>query len=114
MDIEKEIRWVGSSYDDLLAFPDEARRNAGFQLGKVQAGLDPDNWKPFADVGAGCREIRIQEASGVYRVMYVAKFEEAIYVLHCFQKRTQTTSKQDKDIAQARYRGVVHSRKAER
>jgi phage-related protein len=110
---EKEIRWVGSAYDDLLAFPDEPRRYAGFQLGKVQVGLDPDNWKPFDDVGVGTKEIRIRETSGIYRVMYVAKFEEAVYVLHCFQKKVQATSKQDKAIAEARYRAVVNARKAQ-
>ncbi|MDA8093511.1 MAG: type II toxin-antitoxin system RelE/ParE family toxin [Betaproteobacteria bacterium] len=109
---DKEIRWVGSSYDDLLNFPHEPRREAGFQLGKVQAGLDPDDWKPFDEVGAGAREIRIKETSGIYRVMYVAKFSEAIYVLHCFQKKTQATSKHDKDIAAARYRSVAQQRKA--
>ena len=112
MSDEKEIRWVGSAYDDLLAFPDDPRRSAGFQLGKVQVGLEPDDWKPFDDVGAGAKEIRIREASGIYRVMYVAKFEEAVYVLHCFQKKTQVTSKQDKAIAEARYRAVVNARKA--
>jgi len=114
MDDEKQIRWVGSAYDDLLAFPKEARKEAGFQLGKAQAGLEPADWKPFDEVGAGTREIRIREASGIYRVMYVAKFEEAIYVLHCFQKKTQATSKQDKAIAGARYRAVVSSRKEKR
>ncbi len=69
MSDEKEIRWVGSAYDDLVAFPDGSRRSAGFQLGKVQVGLDPDDWKPFDDVGVGTREIRIREASGTYRVM---------------------------------------------
>ena len=108
---EKEILWVGSSYDDLVAFPDEPKRKAGFQLGRVQAGLDPDDWKPFDDVGPGTREIRIKDEQGIYRVMYVAKFEEGIYVLHCFQKKTKTTSKHDKDIAEARYRAVVRDRK---
>ena len=114
MDDEKQIRWVGSAYDDLLAFPKDARKEAGFQLGKVQAGLEPADWKPFDEVGAGAREIRIREASGVYRVMYVAKFEEAIYVLHCFQKKTQATSKKDRAIAAARYRAVVRARKGEK
>jgi phage-related protein len=111
MDDRKQIRWVGSAYDDLLAFPKDARKEAGFQLGKVQAGLDPTDWKPFDEVGAGTREIRIRETSGIYRVMYVVKFEEAIYVLHCFQKKTQMTSKQDKTIAAARYNVIVHGRK---
>ena len=112
MEHEKEIRWAGSAYNDLLAFPQDSRKEAGFQLGKVQAGLDPDDWKPFDDAGAGAREIRIRDTSGIYRVIYVAKFEEAVYVLHCFQKKTQATSKQDKAIAEARYRAVVNARKA--
>jgi len=106
MDDEKQICWVGSAYDDLLTFP-----KAGFLLGKVQAGFEPTDWKAFDDVGAGTREIHIRDASGIYRVMYLAKLEEAIYVLHCFQKKTQATSKQDKAIAGARYRAVVNARK---
>lgn len=108
---EKEILWAGSSYEDLQAFPKEARHKAGFQLGKVQLGSEPDDWKPFDDVGSGVKEIRIRDISGIYRVMYVAKFEEAIYVLHCFQKKTETTSKQDKEIAIDRYRAVINKRK---
>ena len=111
---EKEIRWVGSSYDDLLAYPRAPRKEAGFQLGKVQAGLEPTDWKSFDEVGAGAREIRISDAKGIFRVMYVAKFEEAVYVLHCFQKKTQATSKQDQAIATARYRAVVNARRGKR
>ena len=114
MEQEKEIRWVGSAYADILKFSDEPRKKAGFQLGKVQADLEPEDWKPFDDVGAGAKEIRIRDSSGIYRVMYVAKFEEAIYVLHCFQKKTEATTKQDKDIAQTRYRAVVRERKAKK
>lgn len=114
MEHEKEIRWVGSAYDDLVGFPDEPRRDAGFQLGKVQAGLEPEDWKPFDDAGAGVREIRIKDNSGVFRVMYVAKFDEGVYVLHCFQKKTRATSKHDKDIAKARYRAVVNARKVKK
>ncbi|CAG2133418.1 hypothetical protein D3C81_964610 [compost metagenome] len=106
MDREREIRWVGSAYADLLLFPDDARRQAGFQLAKVQAGLDPTDWKPFGDIGPGTRELRIREASGIYRVMYVARFDDAVYVLHCFQKKTQATSLGDRAIARARYRAL--------
>jgi phage-related protein len=67
VDDEKEIRWIGSSYDDLLAFPEDARREAGFQLGKVQAGLEPTGWKSFDDVGVGTKEIRIKDASVLSR-----------------------------------------------
>ena len=114
MDDEKQIRWIGSAYDDLLAFLEDARKEAGFQLGKVQAGLEPTDWKPFDDVGAGTREIRIRDASGIFRVIYVAEFEEAIYVLHCFQKKTQVTSKQEKAIATTRYRAVLRARMGEK
>lgn len=109
---ENPLFWIGSSYTDVLAFPESIRRLAGFQLGKVQAGLDPDDWKPFGQVGAGTREIRLRHEAGAWRVMYVAKFEEGIYVLHCFQKTTRATSGHDKDIASARYRAVV-ARRAE-
>jgi phage-related protein len=112
MNDAKDIRWIGSALDDLLSFPEESRRQAGFQLRKVQSGLEPDDWKPFEDVGSGTREIRIRETNGIYRVMYVAKFEEAVYVLHCFQKKSQATSKQDKSIADERYRAVIQSRKS--
>ncbi len=111
MQREKEIRWVGSAYDDLLAFPIGARRDAGFQLGKIQAGLEPEDWKPFNGVGAGVREVRIRDAAGIFRLMYVARFAEAVYVLHCFQKKTQSTSKRDLDITAARYRAVANARR---
>jgi len=103
---EKDIIWVGSSYEELLAFPKEARHEAGFQLGKVQLGAEPDNWKTFNEVGAGTKEIRIRDKDGIYRVLYVAKFEEAIYVLHCFQKKTESTAQADKEIAKARYQAI--------
>ncbi|WP_144144555.1 type II toxin-antitoxin system RelE/ParE family toxin [Paraburkholderia sp. BCC1884] len=108
---EKEIRWLGSSYRDLLAFPIEPRRLAGFQLGKIQAGLDPDDWKALDSIGAGTREIRIRDPDGIFRVMYISKFPEAFYVLHCFQKKTQQLSHRDREIAETRYRAIVNHRK---
>ena len=110
---EKPIHWRGSSLRDLSdehLFPVEARREAGRQLSQVQFGLDPDHWKPFNDVGAGTKEIIIDFKDGWYRVMYVAKFVEAVYVLHCFKKKTNTTSKQDKALAKTRYDGVITER----
>ncbi len=106
----KAIHWSGSSREDLISFPEAPRKEAGFQLSKVQAGLEPDDWKPFDAVGRGTKEIRIKDATGIFRIMYVAKFDEAIYVLHCFQKKTEATSKKDKDIAEARYRAIVQAR----
>ncbi len=83
MNKDKEISWVGSSYDDLLAFPAEPRSEAGFQLGKVQAGLEPTDWKPFDEVGAGTREIRIKEASGIYRVIKKDAGDQQAGQSHC-------------------------------
>jgi phage-related protein len=84
----------------------EARREAGLQLFKVQEGEDPDDWKPMETVGAGVREIRIREKSGAYRVMYVAKFADAIYILHCFQKKTQKTAAADLALARQRFKDL--------
>ena len=99
--LEKPLSWLGSSLDDVRAFPDEARRAAGYQLGRVQQGLMPDDWKPMTTVGAGVYEIRIHTGLE-HRVFYVAKYEEAIYVIHAFEKRTPQT--RDADIAVARKR----------
>lgn len=103
----KAVTFRGSALEDLRAFPDVARRDAGYQLDKVQHGLDPSDWKPMEDIGPGVREIRIRDVSGAFRVVYVAKFADAIYVLHCFQKKTQRTSKADIDLAASRYRALV-------
>ena len=98
--IEKPLAWLGSSLDDVRAFPDEARQAAGYQLGRVQQGLMPDDWKPMT-VGAGVYEIRIHTKME-HRVFYVAKYEEAVYVIHAFEKRTPQT--READIALARKR----------
>lgn len=103
----KGVGFCGSSLDDLRAFPDAARRAAGYQIDRVQHGLDPDDWKPMEAIGAGVREIRLREESGQYRVLYVAKFGDAVYVLHCFKKATQTTRQHDKDTGQRRYRALM-------
>lgn len=110
---EKPIDWRGSSLRDIKdddIFTPGARREAGRQLGQVQVGLEPDHWKPFDDVGAGTKEIIINLDDGWFRVMYVAKFQEAVYVLHCFKKKTNTTSKHDKDVAATRYKAVIKER----
>jgi phage-related protein len=101
----KRLEFVGSSLEDLREFPAEARRAAGFELGFVQRSLDPSDWKPMKEVGAGVREIRIH-VLGEWRVLYVAKFAEAIYVLHAFQKKTQKTKREDIELARTRYRQI--------
>jgi len=103
----KPIEFRGSAREDLRAFPQAARREAGFQLDRVQCGLEPENWKPMNTIGAGVREIRITDAAGAFRVMYVAKFASALYVLHCFQKKTQRTRESDIELAARRYRELA-------
>lgn len=82
----KPVAFLGSALDDLRAFPQNARRMAGYQIERVQRGLDPDDWKPMTSVGPGVREIRVRDTSGAFRVLYVAQRAEAVYVLHAFQK----------------------------
>jgi len=107
----KQLKFKGSSLEDLREFPDDARRKAGYQLDRVQHGLEPTDFKPMSDIGSGVQEIRIKEESGIYRVLYVAKFQDAVYVLHCFEKKTQRTAKGDIDLAAKRYAELVKERK---
>ena len=103
----KPVVFRGSSLDDLRAFPVSARREAGYQLNKVQYGADPSDWKPMGTIGKGVREIRIRDAGGAFRVLYVARFADAVYVLHCFPKKTRKTRKADLELATKRYRDLV-------
>ena len=103
MGVLKRITYLGSSLDDIRRFPENARRRAGYQLDRVQHGLDPDDWKPMASVGSGCREIRVRDKDGTFRVLCVATIDETVYVLHAFQKKTQKTSTGDLDLAKQRY-----------
>ena len=103
----RPVEFLGDALDALRAFPRPARREAGFQIDKVQRGLDPDNWKPMKSIGAGVREIRVREESGAFRVIYYARLSDAVYVLHCFQKKARKTSRPDFKLAQARYRNLM-------
>jgi phage-related protein len=102
----KPVVFLGDSLDRIRAFPDRARREAGYQLERVQRGFDPDDWKPMKGVGEGTREIRIRDRSGAYRVIYVATFRDAIYVLHAFAKKTQRTSVRDLTVAASRLKDL--------
>jgi len=103
----KNVEFRGSSLSDLRDFPDPAKREIGYQIDRVQNGLDPNDWKPMETIGAGVKEIRMKDESGIYRVLYAAKFAETIYVLHCFKKTTPKTSKADKDLATKRYKDLL-------
>jgi phage-related protein len=106
-DRAKAVVFRGGSLDDLRGFPRDARQAAGHQIDRLQQGYEPDDWKPMATVGPGVREIRIREANGAFRVIYVAKLADAIFVLHCFQKTTQKTARGDLAVAQRRYAQLI-------
>lgn len=101
----KALKFVGSSLDDLTDFPLEARRESGFELWQVQRGLHPSDFKPMPAVGAGAFEIRVH-VLGEWRVIYVAKFKDVVYVLHAFHKKTQKTRKEDIALAARRYKQI--------
>ena len=103
----KPVVFVGTALADLRDFPLPARREAGHQIDQVQRGLAPDDWKPMRTIGIGVREIRLRDASGAFRIVYVATFAEAVYVLHCFRKQSSRTNKTDIDLAARRYRTLM-------
>lgn len=109
----KPVFWLDDSRKRVRDFSATARQRAGFELWEVQQGNEPSDWKPMTSVGPGVCEIRIH-ADGEFRVLYVARFEEAVYVLHAFEKKSRRTPKADVDLADARYRGLVNARRMKR
>lgn len=101
----KPLNFIGSSLDDLRNFPEEARKAAGFELYAIQRGLVPSDWKPMSSIGRGVKEIRIH-VLGEWRIIYVANFEDAVHVLHSFQKKTRKTNQHDIEIARKRYKQI--------
>ena len=99
----KTLKFVGNSLHDLADFPEAVRREAGFELWQVQVGAMPRDFKPMSIVGSGAYEIRIR-LEGQWRVIYVAKHQDSVYVLHCFHKKTQKTEQHDLDLAASRYK----------
>ena len=105
----RPILWAGSAREDLRTFPDSARRRAGQELDLLQQGLEPHDFKPMPSIGAGVYELRIR-SGGAFRVFYVAKFAEGLYVLHAFQKKTPQTGRLDVELGAKRYREILRQR----
>lgn len=105
----KRIIWIGNTYQTILSFPKGAKQITGYNLDRVQRGLEPSDWKPMTSVGKGVKEIRIH-TQNEYRVIYTANFEEGIYILHALIKKTQKTSQKDIDIAKQRFKEVINNR----
>ena len=109
----KPVYFVGTSREDLRELPETVQETAGFQLFKVQQGKEPDDWKPMTTVGPGVHELRVRDESGAYRIFYVAKFQEAVYVLHVFEKRSQKTGRTDLELGKNRYADLLRWRREE-
>ncbi|MGO9768566.1 MAG: type II toxin-antitoxin system RelE/ParE family toxin [Roseiarcus sp.] len=107
----KPVKFLGDSLKALRDLPPDVRQDAGFQLDKVQSGKQPDDFKPMPSIGPGVEEIRVFDRSGAYRVIYLARLAEAVFVLHVFQKKTQATSLRDVALAKARFAQLMKDRK---
>ncbi len=108
----KRVEWRGDSLARLRRFPREAMREAGYQLERLQAGREPRDWKPMSSIGAGVNELRVH-VGGAFRVIYVAKFAEAMYVLHAFLKKSQRTARLDMELARSRFASLMNERRAQ-
>lgn len=107
----KPICFLGNSLSSLRDFPEDIRQDAGYQLDQVQRGRQPSDFKPMPTVGKGVEELRVWDETGTYRVIYIARLEEAVYVLHAFQKKTQATSRHDVEVAKNRYVELMRGRR---
>lgn len=108
--VPKPVRFLGNSLDRLRKFPEGARQDAGYQLDRIQRGLRASDTRPMPTIGRGVEEIRIRDGAGSFRVVYAARFSDAIYVLHAFQKKTQATSRLDLELAKTRFSLLIRSR----
>ena len=106
----KPVVWLGDSRSRIREFAHDAMHEAGVQLGRVQLGKDPMDWKPMSSVGLGVCEIRVR-LGGAYRVIYIAKFAEAVYVLHAFQKKSRKTARLDIELAHLRFKRLIRDRR---
>ena len=107
----KPVQFLGDSLKRIREFPRDARQDAGRQIDKVQHGKQPDDFKPMPSIGKGVEEIRVSDDKGIFRVIYTARMTDAVFVLHAFQKKTQTTSRRDLDIAKARFAQLMKGEK---
>ena len=98
---------MAGSREDVKRFPEAAQDSLGFELYRVQCGFDPKDWKPMTSVGPGVKEIRVRDEAGIFRMMYLATRPEGVYLLHCFQKKTQRTSRSDLELAMKRLKSIA-------
>ena len=103
----KRVTFIGSSLEDIRDFPIAVRKQVGFQLDRLQNGLEPNHLKPMKTIGSGVREIRIRDASGAFRVIYLAALADEVVVLHAFVKKSESTSQSDIEVAMTRFKEIA-------
>lgn len=103
----KPVTFLGDSLELIRRFPQEARREVGFQIDRVQRGLPPNDWKPMKTVGPGVKEIRVRTGPGAFRVIYIATMPKSVFILHAFQKKTAQTAKRDIELARTRFKQIA-------
>jgi phage-related protein len=106
----KPVEWRGDSSDVIRSLSEDLRDDLGYMLHQVQTDRTPSDFRPMPTVGAGVYELRASDSDGIARLMYIAKFAEAVYVLHVFQKKTQKTPQKDIDKAAKRLRDLMRER----
>ncbi len=106
----KPVIWLGDSRARVKDFPGDARRVPGYELEKIQDGREPADWKPMPSVGLGVKEVRVWTGDA-FRLIYLAKFAEAVYVLHAFQKKSEKTAQADIELARRRFRALIEERR---
>lgn len=107
----KSIVWLSVTYETIKVYPVNVRRETGYNLDKLQRGAEPSDWKPMTKIGPGVKEIRIHEGNE-YRILYVTKFKEAIYILHSFVKKTQQTTQKEMNIGRKQYLEMLRMRRS--
>ncbi|MEM1115551.1 MAG: type II toxin-antitoxin system RelE/ParE family toxin [Bacteroidota bacterium] len=107
MDEQQPIHFRGDSLDRIKSFPDDARREMGYQLSRLEMGLNPADFKPMKTVGRGVYEVRVSTSGQAFRSFYVANLGGAIYVLHAFEKKSRRTARADLDLGARRYRALL-------
>jgi phage-related protein len=109
---KQTIWFLPSLRDEVRSWPSEVREEVGRQLNKVEYGRHPVDFKPLTTVGPGVYEIRHSDDGDQYRLLYVAKFQEAVYILHVItKKKSQKTPRHDINVARNRYQDLLRKRK---
>ncbi len=100
------IAWEGDSKEVLSGFPKGVKQNLGFNLRLLQQGSEPIGYRPLQSIGRGVFELRDEDDRSWYRVVYLSRINDVIYILHCFEKKSRAMPKRDADTARRRLKAV--------